>query len=257
MIAACRDAGVLLMVAYRLHFDPAHLAIVEVLRSGQLGAPRFFSSTFSMQVEKDNIRTSRERGGGPLLDIGIYGINAARVFFSAEPEEVTAIAATKEGDARFAEIDEQLSVLLRFPDARLAQLTCSFGAHAESQLSIVGERGRLRLAPAYDLSEPFVLEVEARDGRTRMKTFAPHDQIAPEIEALAHCIREGREPEPSGQEGLADLRVIDAIRRSIDSGRCEPVEAVERDRRPSPAQKRQVPPAPRPKVVHAAPPHKD
>jgi predicted dehydrogenase len=257
MVSACREAGVRLMVAYRLHFDPAHLAALEVIQSGVLGDPRFFSSTFAMQIEEENIRTSRERGGGPLLDIGIYCVNAARMFFAAEPLDAAAIAATKAGDERFAEIDEQLSVVLRFPDERLAQFTCSFGAHAHSELTVVGERGRLRLAPAYNLTETFVLETETEGGRTRRRSFAPHDQVAPELEELARCIREGRDPEPSGEEGVADLRVTDAIQRAADSGDREHIEAVERARRPSPDQKRRVPLRAKPKLVNVAPSHKN
>lgn len=255
MIAACREAGVKLMTAYRLHFDPAHLAALAAVEAGALGDARFFSSTFSMQVDEDNVRTSRAHGGGPLLDIGIYCVNAARMLFRAEPLEVTAVAATKTGDARFAEIDEQISAVLRFPEERLAAFTCGFGAHAHSELAVVGARGRLRLAPAYNLSRTFVLELETRSGRPKRRAFAPHDQVAPELDELARCIREGREPEPSGEEGLADLRVVDAIGRSIESGRCEPVDAVERVRRPSPSQKRRVPPVRRPRLVHVAPPH--
>ena len=91
-----------------------------------------------MQVKGGNIRTRRARGGGPLLDLGIYCVNAARALFRAEPTEAFAMSASLRGDRRFREIDEQVTAMLRFPGDRLAQLTCSFGAHDHSAL--VGHR---------------------------------------------------------------------------------------------------------------------
>src|SRR5439155_26567205 len=94
MIRATQAAGVRLMIAYRLHFQKGNLRAVEIVESGRLGQPRFFSSDFSMQVkDKDNIRLKRERGGGPLYDLGLYCINAARYLFREEPEEVVAFSA--------------------------------------------------------------------------------------------------------------------------------------------------------------------
>ena len=72
MIEACRAGGVRLMIAYRLHFEAANLRAVELLASGELGQPRYFNSSFSMNVtDDDNIRLSGKKGGGPLYDIGI------------------------------------------------------------------------------------------------------------------------------------------------------------------------------------------
>src|SRR6185437_9110494 len=85
MIETARQHHVKLMIAYRLHFEPGNLDAMEIARTGELGDLRFFTSEFTMQVAADNIRTQREMGGGPLYDIGIYCINAARTLFAAEP----------------------------------------------------------------------------------------------------------------------------------------------------------------------------
>ena len=116
MLAACADNGVKLMIAYRLHFEGATLDAIERVRRGDIGRPRFFSSTFAMQVRGGNIRTRRARGGGPLLDLGIYCVNAARALFRAEPTEAFAMSASLRGDRRFREIDEQVTAMLRFPE---------------------------------------------------------------------------------------------------------------------------------------------
>ncbi len=223
MVAACESAHVRLMTAYRLHFEAATLEAIERVQSGDIGRPRFFASTFALQVRKDNIRTSAARGGGPLLDLGIYCVNAARSLFRAEPTEVMATAASRESDPRFKEVPEQVAATLRFPDDRLAQFTCSFGAYDHSSLTVVGQKGRVCLDPAYDYAVPLTVMTDVEGKKPREKTFAKRDQVAAELVMFARSVREGRDPEPSGREGLADLRVLDAIARAIDSRRVERV----------------------------------
>ena len=206
MIATCQQAEVRLMIAYRQHFDRANRAALGVIEDGRIGEPRFFSSVFSQRS-----------AGGSLRDIGISCIRAARTLFRAEPVEVVAIAGGRRTDERLRRIDEQVSALLRFPGDRLAQLTCGFGGHEQSEYTAIGTRGRLRLDRAYGSSGDRVLEIESR-GRTRRRTFRASDRVAPELAEFAACIQEGRDPELSGQEGLADLRVIEAIEASLRSG---------------------------------------
>ena len=179
------------MIAYRLHFEGATLEAIERVRRGDIGRPRFFSSTFAMQVKEDNIRTRRARGGGPLLDLGIYCVNAARALFRAEPVEVVGDErAASRGDRRFREIDEQVTAVLRFPGDRLAQLTCSFGAADHSALTVIGEKGRLRMDPAYDYAGDLTVEVDVTGKRPQRKTFRKRDQIAAELVGFARAIRE-------------------------------------------------------------------
>jgi glucose-fructose oxidoreductase len=252
MVAACHDRNVKLMVAYRLHFEGATLEAVDRLRRGELGRVRFFSSTFAMQVRTGNVRTKDAHAGGPLLDLGTYCVNAARAMFADEPIEVLAASARTGGDPRFAEIDEQVSAILRFPDERLAQFTCSFGAYDHSSVVVVGEKGRLRLDPAYDYASGLTLEMEIEGKRARRQTFPKRDQIAAELEAFARC--EDAAPEPSGEEGLADMRVLDAIQRAVESHKAEPVEPIHVPIRPSKRQSIERPAHGMPPLVHTTPP---
>lgn len=252
MIAACARGGVKLMIAYRLHFEPANLAAMEIVRGGEIGEARFLSTVFSQQVTPANTRTQGEHAGGPLRDVGVYCVNAARYLFRDEPTEAVALGARKRNDARFREIDEQLAALLRFPGERLAQLTCSFGAYGHSEVRVVGTKGTVALSPAFNMRD-LVLEVEV-NGKTRSKTFKRRDQVGPELEELAACIRADRDPEPSGREGLADLRVIEAIEASARSGRRVPIERVFPERRPTAGQARRRPPHGRVATVNVQPP---
>jgi glucose-fructose oxidoreductase len=127
MIAACRRHRVKLMIAYRLHFEEINLAVIDLVRKGRIGTPKFFNSSFAMTVKGENIRTEKEFGGGTLYDIGVYCINAARHMFRAEPKEVMAVSVNS-GPAHLAEIDESTGALLRFDGERVAAFVTSFNA---------------------------------------------------------------------------------------------------------------------------------
>lgn len=118
-------------------------------------------------------------GGGPLYDIGIYCLNAARYCFAEDPIEVWA-SATRSADPRFREVDETLSATLRFKDEKVATFTCSFGAADRSTYTIVGTKGTLTMDPAYEYAEGLAYETNA-GGRTRRRKLARSDQFAPEL----------------------------------------------------------------------------
>jgi predicted dehydrogenase len=253
MILATDRARVKLMTAYRLHFDESNLKAVELVRSAKQGEPRVFQSAFTRQVEKANIRLGpTEKGGGPIYDIGIYCINAARYLFRAEPLEAFAWSASG-GDERFAKAPEMMSCLLRFPSERLASFTCSFGAADTGWYQIVGTKGDLRADPAYEYAERAKHRVTI-GGKSRETAFAKRDQFAPELLYFSRCILEGTKPEPSGREGLADVRIIRSLLESARTGRTVKLEAFERARRPTMKLEIRRPPVSKPPLVHAESP---
>jgi predicted dehydrogenase len=252
MIAAAKENRTRLMIAYRLHFEEANMKAVEIARSGKLGNLRAFNSLFTMQVKEGDIRLQKDLGGGTLYDIGIYCINAARYIFQAEPVEVFAWSANN-GEKRFEEVDEMTSAILRFPDERLASFTSSFGASDVSAYQIVGSEGDLRVDPAYE----FVGDLKHRltiKGKTRERTFSKRDQFAPELLYFSDCVIKGQEPEPSGREGLADVRIIRALYHSAASGKPVKLDEFERDQRPTIEQEIHQPPVKKPRLVRAATP---
>ena len=255
MIRATRKAGVRLMIAYRLHFEAANLTAVEVVRDGTIGEPRLFESTFTMNVAEGNIRLDRERGGGTLYDIGIYCINAARYLFRDEPTEVVALSANN-GEKRFREVDEATSAILRFPGDRIASFTSSFGAADVASYRVVGTKGDLRVEPAYEYADDLehVLTV---GGRTKRRTFPQRDQFAPELIHFSDCILRRRDPNPGGLEGLADVRIIEALYRSARTGRAVKLAAIRKPPRPTLAKEIRRPKVKEPKAVRAAAPSRD
>jgi predicted dehydrogenase len=254
IIHACDRAGVKLMIAYRLHFTDSQVQAIKLARSGKLGDLRTFDSLFTMQVKEDNIRVKEETGGGPLLDIGIYCINAARFLFGSEPTEVAAMAATSE-DPRFKGVDEMVSAVLRFPGDRLATFTCSFGAHEIGQYRLLGTDAILQAEPAYSYKSPMSWKIR-RGTRETKKTFPKGDQFAAEMDYFSGCIMEDRAPEPSGAEGLADLRIIGAINEAAKKGRSVKLRSFKKSKRPGPRQEIKRPPVEKPpRPVKAAAPH--
>jgi predicted dehydrogenase len=249
MIRAAERAGIKLMIAYRLHFEESNMMAVKLVRSGKLGMPRIFTSAFAMQVRPDNIRTDKDKGGGTLYDIGIYCINAARYLFGAEPTEVFAFSSANKKDPRFKEIDEMTSAILRFPNDRLAVFTSSFGAADVASYRVVGTKGDVRLEQAYEYVYPIDLYTTI-DGKTRKQTFPKRDQFAPELIYFSDCILNDKRPEPSGEEGIADVRIIEALYRSTKRRRPIKIEPVPRKQRPSIKQTTRRPAVEKPALVH-------
>jgi len=254
MIRACQQRRVKLMIAYRLHFEAANLVAIEIARGGEIGEPRLFSSVFAMQVRHGNVRTQPRRGSGPLYDIGIYCLNAARYLFRTEPTEVYAMRLAGR-DPRFATVDEAFAVTLRFPLDRVAQFTCSFGAYDRAHYQVVGTEGFLTLDNAYEYASEMTLQVQGKHG-AKTRTFTKRDQIAAEIEYFARCIREDLDPEPSGWEGLADVRILQAIQASARFGRAVPIDPVPRPRRPDIGQEIRIPAHELPPLVDVEQPTK-
>lgn len=252
MIDACAEHDVRLMIAYRLHFDPANLHVVKRVEAGDLGAPRIFNATFTQQVEEGDIRLMPpEKGGGPLYDIGIYCLNATRYLFRAEPESIWATRASRE-EARFEDAAEAISCVLRFPDERVAAFTCSFGAHPVSVFHLLGTEGGAHMENAFSFQGEHTLTLDAASNPEN-RTFPESDQFGPQLLYFSDCIRDGRTPEPDGEEGLIDVQIIRAAYRSLETGAAVAVD-VHRARRPGPDQAMHCPAIEEPELVDAAAP---
>jgi len=254
MLAACRAGGVQLMTAYRLHFESANLSVVERIASGDIGEPRLFVGINCQMIEdEDNSRLDGDLKGGPLMDLGVYCINAARYTFKAEPVEVFGFTASQPGK-KFAEVPEMVTAMLRFPENRLATFSCGFGEAKVSEYRVIGTAGDLRLDPAYSFQSDIELLLTGKDGRETRQTFRERDQVGAEIEYFSDCILEGSEVEPDGREGLIDMIIIDAIKESIKSGQAVSVGPFEAKPRPDKDQEMKMPKVRTPKLVESKPP---
>lgn len=252
MIRACEESDVRLMTAYRLHFEQANLTAVEAVREGKIGDPRLFTSTFCFQIQAPNIRIEADKGGGVLWDIGVYCVNAARYLFRAEPVEVFAFC-DKSQDPRFTETEESASVVMRFPEGKLAAFNVSFGAEAVATYQLVGTQGTLKLDNAYEYKGEIRWELTS-EGKTKKGKASERDQIAPELLEFSDCILEGRDPEPDGWEGLADVRIISALYESARTGQPVKLEPIERPQRPTLEQEEHRPKQDTPELINVQAP---
>lgn len=252
MVNACQQYDVRLMTGYRLHFEEGNLAAIKASHSGDIGEAKLFTATHTMQIDPGNVRTDISLGGGPLEDIGIYCLNAARYIFQDEPEEVTAFA-TYGHDPRFKEVPESVSATLRFPRDRLATFVCGFGQTKVSEYQVIGTEGLLKMDPAFTWSGDIEQTITRQD-KSRTKTFKHRDQVAAELIYFSDCIRENKEPEPSGWEGLLDVHIIDALRQSYRDCRTLKLPPLEKHERPHPGQSIEKPAPSKPEPVKAPPP---
>ena len=147
-----------------------------------------------------------------------YRINAARHIFRAEPKEVMAISVNS-GSAKLAEIDESTGALLRFDGERVAAFVTSFNAADVGSYRIVGTKGQVRVDPAHEYAEGLGYECTI-NGRTTRKRIGKRDQFAPELLYFSDCIRRDRAPGPSGEEGLQDVRIVQALYESAETGKA-------------------------------------
>jgi predicted dehydrogenase len=247
MIAACRDHDVKLMIAYRLHFEEINLAVVDLIRRGKIGDPKFFNSSFSMTVRDGDIRTKKDMGGGSLYDIGVYCINAARYLFRAEPVEVSAMSVNS-GVKKLAEIDESTGAILKFDGGRVASFVTSFNAADVAEYRIVGSKGQIHVDPAYEYAEGLEYEMII-DGKSSKKRIGKRDQFAAELLHFSECVLKDRQPEPSGEEGMQDIRIVEALYKSSRRGKAVKIEPFKDSKYPSGKQKIARPGVRKPKLV--------
>ena len=219
-----------LMVAYRLHFEPATLATIDTVRSGDIGDVTLFTSTFAQMVDPENHRARSGDDAGPVLDMGPYPVNAARYIFGAEPEEVVSAVGARHPEAGLGDFDDTVAVTLRFPGNRLAQFTVSYYANTLDAFFAVGTKGSTYLNPAYMYGQPLEQSVTIGEKKSH-KSFKNTDHFGGEMKYFSDCILNDRDPEPDGEEGYADVRVLEGILRALKSGTPEKLEPFTRTKR--------------------------
>jgi predicted dehydrogenase len=240
MIVVARSANVFLMTVYRLHNEPGTIAVLEHIRANTIGRPLFFQSLFSFQTSPGNHRLQATAWGGPLQDVGVYCINAARHIFAEEPIEAVATAHRPVDDPRFGEVEASVAATLRFPSGGLAQFIASFGAAAVDSYRVVGTTGDLELDPGFRFETATRLRLR-RDGKIAETRFPQIDHFGAQVAYFSDCIMSGKPPEADGDEGLADMRALVAIERAASTGVPQAISAQPRSRHPTPDMVRLTP----------------
>ena len=253
ILAAAEKSSAKLMVGYRLHFEAGTLDALERVRRGDLGELRFFSSVFAQHVAAENHRGHSGFNGGPVADMGPYPINAVRNFFGAEPVEVSAFG-TRNADAGLGDFDDTVAVSLRFGDGRLAQFVVSYAGSSFGAYTLVGTKGVLEMSPGYTFQSALLQRWTMEEKKPKENKFDAVDQFAGETKYFSECVLNGKEPEPGAEEGLLDVRVIEAVGRALETGQTQKLEPWTRRRKMDAGQEKRFSQKKQPDLVHAAAP---
>ena len=233
IVAAQAASSAKLMVAYRLHFEPATLATIETIRNGDLGDLILFTATFAQMLDPKNHRAHNGVNAGPLLDMAPYPINAARYIFEDEPVEVVSAIATRHPEAGLGVLDDTYAVTLRFPKDRIAQFVVTYYANDIDTYAVVGTKGSIVMNPGFGFGMPLEQQITIGEDKS-YKSHKATDQFGGEMRYFSDCILNDTDPEPDAEEGFADLRVIDGILRAIETGQPQKLEPFTRSRRIDP-----------------------
>lgn len=217
MIAACRKAGKKLMLGYRSRFEPHNVEAIRLARSGAIGKLRYFRSEHGFVARDPNTWRMKkaQSGGGSLMDIGIYALQAARYMTGEEPSAVFAKETTDRSDPRFREVEDMIDFQLEFPSGVIASCMSMYSAN-RNQFVLMGEKGRIELEPATAYSGQRMWVGGERSDKT-LVTPPPGpyaNQWVGQLDHMAQCVKENRETIVPGEEGLRDIRIIEAVYRS-------------------------------------------
>lgn len=217
MIAACRKAGKKLMIGYRSRFEPHNVEAIRLARAGAIGTIRYFRSEHGFVAGDANTWRMKkaQSGGGSLMDIGIYALQAARYTTGEEPVAVFAKETTNRSDPRFREVEDMIDFQLEFPSGAIGSCMSMYSAN-RNQFVLMGEKGRIELEPATAYSGQRMWVGQERSDKTEVKPPpGPYaNQWVGQLDHMAQCVLQNREPLVPGEEGLRDLRIIEAVYRS-------------------------------------------
>ncbi len=224
MIAACKAANIKLMIAYRQQYEPMNREIVKMVRGGKLGPLRSFVATNSQNTGPvDQWRLDRTlAGGGCLPDVGVYCLNAARFLSNEEPSEVFGATFQPQDDPRFAQVEATCSFTLRFPSGLIASCNSGYAGHHSQMFRLEGADAVAELNPAFGYHGLKLRTSRLEDEHENVSepTIPDKDQFALEMDHMALCTLQNKQPHTPGEEGLADQRLIEAIYESARTGRA-------------------------------------
>ena len=214
MIDACKQNKRLLSIGYRLHFEPYTM---EMMRLGQ---EKVFGTVLEIDCANGFVwggdpnawRLKKAlAGGGGMMDMGVYTIQGARYVTGEEPVFVTAKEEKTKPDL-FKEVDETIYYTLEFPSGAIAHGKSSYNANW-NDLKVKAEKGWFQLTEAYRYG--------GMAGATSNgpMTFDPNvNQQALQMDNFAECVLQNKISRIPGEEGLKDMKVVEAIYRSIANG---------------------------------------
>jgi predicted dehydrogenase len=215
MIHACREANVKLMIAYRCQYHPLHLKAIELIRSAAVGRVQAIESAFGFNIAAGEWRLSRKMaGGGPLVDVGIYCLNATRYLTGENPQDIEAHASVIDHDGRFTQVEENDGWTMRFPSGIVASCNTSYGALMNGYFRVHASKGWINL-DGFNYSGMHLTAALASGEKIDLPDpIRAPGQFTTEADYFADCVWNDREPKTDGEEGLRDMTAIARIYES-------------------------------------------
>lgn len=217
MIAACRAANVKLLVGYRMHFEAKTLEVIRQRNNGDMGKILFFQGLCGFRIgDPTQWRLNRKlAGGGSLMDIGIYAINGARYMVNEEPLWVTA-QETKTDKVKFKDgVDETIQFQLGFPGGAVASCLSTYAMNGLDKFYLNGEKGFAEMQPSTGYGP-----IKGRTNKGELaQEHKTHQTV--QMDEMAGIIFDNNKPvvPVDGEEGLKDLKIIDAIYKAVRTGK--------------------------------------
>ena len=213
MIEACRAAGKKLMIAYRCQYEPVNLKAIELIRSGALGSVQGVESANGFDISPGEWRLNRKlAGGGPLMDVGIYSLNASRYLTGEEPLDIHANSSVIDHDGRFQEVEENVGWTMKFPSGIVSSCNTSYGSDMNGFYRVHGSKGMIELSPAFGY-QGIHMKAELYDQGPIDMPDPQHgpEQFTVQADYFADCIWNNKTPRSDGEEGLRDMKLMSEI----------------------------------------------
>jgi predicted dehydrogenase len=219
MIAACKKADRKLMIAYRCHFQSSHVQARELVRSGAIGKVQVIEGAAGFNSAPGVWRLNKKlAGGGPLMDIGVYALNACRFVLGEEPSQISAYTSSDPADPRFTEVEENIAWTMKFPSGALASMTTTYGANQEGFVRLHGSKGTVEINGFGYAGIGMTLRQNGQgrnDQTTQTDSARDPYQFVLESDYFSRCVLDNKEPsEASGEEGKKDLAIMKQIYQS-------------------------------------------
>jgi predicted dehydrogenase len=213
MIAACKQAEKMLSIGYRLHFEPYNLEMARLGQQKVYGEIKKLTAEFGFNAPKGIWRLDKElAGGGPLMDVGIYCVQAFCYVTGKEPIAVRAKEGPKTDLDRFSEVEQSLSWQFEMPGGLIAEGKSSY-AEGMNNVRAEAEKGWFELKPAFNYGG---IQGSTSDGGAMN---LPHvNQQARQMDDFAKAIKEKRPSPVPGEMGRRDVKLLQAIYESIRTG---------------------------------------
>jgi len=231
MIDACKKADKKLMIAYRIQYEPYNNLAKQWTRDKKFGKVKIIEAVNVQNTGDPNQWRLKKSlsGGGSMPDIGIYCLNTARFLLGEEPDWVFANIYSTPNDPRFKEVEESVMFQLHFPSGTLVNNVTCYGVHDSKRYRAYADNGGwFGLDPAFSYSG---LKMEASQIMEEKEyklnpSMEEKDQFALEMDHMAMCVNDNKQPFTPGEEGLQDMKLIEAVYKSAKEGKPVQLEKI-------------------------------